>query len=201
MAEGRLHQVRRDREQTAVANQEDLRRESAPQLGDDPARHQSRRCRHHRPRSISRAAQQGEREVGAQGDDARIPDQGLRRGAEEVSGLQHLARRRQPDLQAVLQHRLRRRHAQRPGRAGDQERRSERRAGHRQGNERTLRQGARRQARAGRHAGRMLFDLEPRRHRRHVLHADHQRAGSRDPRRLPFEHAPGVGRQAIRRRG
>ena len=54
----------------------------------------------------------------------------------------------------------------------------------RQGNGRTLREGARRQARSGRHAGRLLLDLEPRRHRRHVLHADHQRAGSRDPRRL-----------------
>ena len=59
-------------------------------------------------------------------------------------------------------------------------------------------QGARRQAGARGHAGRMLFDLESRRHRRHVLHADHQRAGSVDPGRLPVEHAPGVGRQAVR---
>ena len=47
------------------------------------------------------------------------------------------------------------------------------------------RQGARRQARPGRHAGRHLLHLQPRRHRRHLLHADHQRAGSRHPRRLP----------------
>ena len=30
-----------------------------------------------------------------------------------------------------------------------------------------------------------------------VLHADHQRAGSVDPGRLPVEHTPGVGRQAV----
>jgi pyruvate dehydrogenase E2 component (dihydrolipoamide acetyltransferase) len=43
----------------------------------------------------------------------------------EVSGVQQLARRRQPGAEEVLQHRLRRRHAERPGRAGDQERRPE----------------------------------------------------------------------------
>ena len=44
-------------------------------------------------------------------------------------------------------------------------------------------------ARAGklsrrRDAGRLLHDLEPGRHRRHGLHADHQRARGRDPRRV-----------------
>jgi pyruvate dehydrogenase E2 component (dihydrolipoamide acetyltransferase) len=43
--------------------------------------------------------------------------------------------------------------------------------------------GARRQAQARRHAGRHVLDLEPGRHRRHRVHADHQRARSRDPRR------------------
>ena len=32
--------------------------------------------------------------------------------------------------------------------------------------------------------GGSLLDLEPRRHRRHRVHADHQRAGGRDPRRV-----------------
>ena len=55
----------------------------------------------------------------------------------------------------------------------------------REGDGRALREGARRQARAGRHAGRLLLDLElARRHRRHGVHADHQRARSRDPRRV-----------------
>ena len=59
-----------DRNQAAVAHQEDLRREPAPQLGDDPARHQPRRRRHHRPRSLPRATQQGEREERRQGQHA-----------------------------------------------------------------------------------------------------------------------------------
>ena len=41
-----------DRGQAAVADQEDRGREPASQLGDDPARHQSRRCGHHRPRGV-----------------------------------------------------------------------------------------------------------------------------------------------------
>ena len=61
-----------------------------------------------------------------------------------------------------------------------------------------LREGARRQARPGRHAGRLLLDLEPRRHRRHRVHADHQRAGSRDPRRVEERDEAGVGRQGVR---
>src|ERR1700680_4533503 len=44
----------------------------------------------------------------------------------------------------------------------------------------------------------MLFDFEPGWHRWDLLHAHYQRAGSRHPRRLPLEHASGVGRQAIR---
>ena len=57
-----------------------------------------------------------------------LPDQGLRRRAEEVPRVQRLARRRAAGAQAVLPHRLRRRHAQRPGGAGDQGRRQEGRA-------------------------------------------------------------------------
>ena len=45
-------------------------------------------------------------------------------------------------------------------------------------------EGARWQARAGRDAGRLFHDLQPRRHRRHGVHADHQRAGGRHPRRF-----------------
>jgi pyruvate dehydrogenase E2 component (dihydrolipoamide acetyltransferase) len=45
--------------------------------------------------------------------------------------------------------------------------------------------------------GGTFSDLEPGRHRRHRVHADHQRARSRDPRRLAQRHAPGVDRQGI----
>ena len=49
-------------------------------------------------------------------------------------------------------------------------------------------------------AGRLLQHLEPRRHRRHLLHADRQRAGSRDPRHLARAHGAGLrqGRAAVR---
>jgi pyruvate/2-oxoglutarate dehydrogenase complex dihydrolipoamide acyltransferase (E2) component len=40
LAEGGLHQVRPGRAQGHVAHQEDQRRQPAPQLGDDSARHQ-----------------------------------------------------------------------------------------------------------------------------------------------------------------
>ena len=63
---------------------------------------------------------------------------------------------------------------------------------------RDLQARARRQAQARRHAGRHLLDLEPRRHRRHRLHADHQRARSRDPRRVARRDAAGVERQGVR---
>ena len=43
-----------------------------------------------------------------------------------------------------------------------------------------------------RYAGRMLLDLQPRRHRRHQLHADHQRAGSGDPGRVALGHEAGL---------
>ncbi len=54
----------------------------------------------------------------------------------------------------------------------------------RQGNGGAGQEGARRQARPDRHAGRLLLDLVAGRHRRHRLHADHQRAGSGDPGRV-----------------
>ena len=68
----------------------------------------------------------------------------------------------------------------------------------RQGDGRALREGARGQARSGRHAGRLLLDLQPRRHRRHRVHADHQCAGGRDPRRVEERDEAGMGRQGVR---
>ena len=82
-----------------------------------------------------------------------------------------------------------------------QGRRSEGRARHRAGARRARAEGARRQAPARRHAGRDVLDLEPRRHRRDGLHAHHQRARGRDPRRVAQRHEAGVGRRASSRRG
>ena len=73
---------------------------------DDPARHQPRRCRHHRAGSLARSVEQGKREVRYQGHHARLPHQSLRGRAEEVPRVQQLARRRWAHLQAVLAHRL-----------------------------------------------------------------------------------------------
>ena len=97
---------------------------------------------------------------------------------EEVPRVQRLARRRQPGPEEVLPHRLRRRHAARARRAGDPRCRQEGRRRHREGNGRPREARARRQAQARPDAGRDLHDLEPGRHRRHLFHADHQRAGT-----------------------
>ena len=115
--------------QAAVADQEDLRREPAPQLGDDPARHQSRRSGHHRPRSVPRrSSTRRTRRAGVKVTMLAFMIKARGRGAQEVPGLQRLARRRQPGPEEVLPHRLRRRHAERPRRAGDPRRRPEGRA-------------------------------------------------------------------------
>ena len=63
---------------------------------------------------------------GVQGQHARVHDQGGGGDAQEVSRVQRLARRRQPDPEEVLPHRLRRRHAARTGGAGDPRRRPRR---------------------------------------------------------------------------
>ena len=52
MAAGGFRQVRPGRDEAAVAHQEALGREPAPQLGFDPARHPVRRGRHHRARGV-----------------------------------------------------------------------------------------------------------------------------------------------------
>ena len=91
--QGGLHQVRPDRAQGPVAHQEDQRRQPAPQLGGD-----SRMSRTTTTADITDLeafrvpAEQGEREVRHQGHDARLPDQGLRRRAEEVPRFQRQPR-------------------------------------------------------------------------------------------------------------
>ena len=141
LARGRLREVRPDRPRAAVADQEDQRPEPGPQLGHDPARHPQRRGRHHRPRGVPQADQL--RAGRRQGDDGRAAGEGLRLGAEEVPRVQLLARRRRARPQALLPHRLRRRHSPGPARAGDPRRRLEGPARDRRRAARALRQGAR----------------------------------------------------------
>ena len=65
---------------------------------------------------------------------------------------------------------------------------------------RALRKGARRQAVARGDAGRLLQHLEPGRHRRHLLHADRERAGSGDPGHLTGADGAGLpGQQFVPR--
>ena len=151
------------------------------------------------PRGVARRAQQGEREGGHQGHDARVPDQGVGRGAAEVSRLQRLARRRRTssckqyfnigfaadtpnglvvpviknaDQKGVLQI------AKEMGELSAKAREGKLGPADMQGG---------------------CFSISlARRHRRHRVHADHQRAGSRDPRRVEERDEAGVGRQGVR---
>ena len=115
-----------------------------------------------------------------------IAHQGRRAGASNAS---RSSRRRSTwrtthRLQEIPPHRRRRRYAERPARAGDPRRgpqddhRDRRRARRRCRRRRATRSSARRDV------GRRLHDQQSRRHRRHVVHADHQPAGGRDSRRV-----------------
>jgi pyruvate dehydrogenase E2 component (dihydrolipoamide acetyltransferase) len=65
LANGGLHEVRSGGAQGPLAHQEDQRREPAPQLGDDPARHEQRRRRHHRARGVPRSTNKENEKSGA----------------------------------------------------------------------------------------------------------------------------------------
>ena len=101
-------------------------------------------------------------------------------------------------VKQLLPPRLRGRHAQRARRAGHPGRRPEGPAGDRRRADRAVGQGARGQARAGGDGGRDVHDLLARRHRRHVVHADRQRARGGDPRRRALGDEAGVGRHGVR---
>ncbi len=137
---------RRGRARAAVAHQEDLRPAPAAELADDPARHPARRGGHHRPGGVP----QGDQRLpeGRQGHDGRAAREGGRHLAEGVPRGQLVARRRGADPQAPLQHRLRRRHAARPARPGDQERRPQGHPGDRRRADAALRRRPRGQAQA-----------------------------------------------------
>ena len=110
-----------------------------------------------------------------------------------------LARRRRAGAQALLQHRLRGRHAERPRRPG-RSRTSTARACSRSRSELTELSGKARAGKLGRrrHAGRDVHDLVAGRHRRHRLHADRQRARGGDPRRHALGDEAGLERLRVR---
>src|SRR5437879_4352720 len=120
VAASRFRPVRPDRAGRAVAPSQAGWTEPASQLAVDSARDESRGCGRHRAGGVPGPAEQGKRTFGRETDDAGVPDQGMRGGAEEVSRIQLLdrSRRRRGDREAVLSYRLRRRHAQRPRGAG-----------------------------------------------------------------------------------
>ena len=123
VAVGELREVRRGGARPAVADPAHLGPQPGPQLGDDPARHPQRRGRHHRARGLAQAPQRRARARRGQVHDGLLPRGGVRGGAQGVPVRQRLARRRGAGAQALLQHRLRRRHPWRPRRPGDQGRR------------------------------------------------------------------------------
>ena len=106
--------------------------------------------------------------------------------AAPVPRVQLLARRRRAGDQALLPPRLRGRHAAGPAGAGDQGRRPQGPARDRRRAARAVRQGARGQDLGRGDAREHVHDLVARRHRRHRLHPDRQRARGRDPRRHPL---------------
>ena len=152
VAEGRLREVRARRDEAAVADQEDLRRESRAQLGDDPARHAIRRSGHHRPRGAARRLNKENEKAGV-----KVTMLAFLIKA-SVAALQKF-----PDFNASLvsakdgDNLVLKQYfhigfaADTPNGLvvpGDPERRPEGRARDREGDGRALRQGARRQARA-----------------------------------------------------
>ena len=156
--DGRLREVRPGRASSRSAHPEDLRAAPAGELGQHPARHAARRSRHHRARRDARHAQ-GRRRASA--GIKLTPLAFIMRACVQALAKFPMFNARstrgpEPRLQEVRAHRLRRRHAERPGRAGDPRRRQEGCLRARARARRALGEGARRQAAARRHAGRLL---------------------------------------------
>ena len=96
-------------------------------------------------------------------------------------------------IEEIFPYRFRRRYAERPRRAGAARCGQERRHRDRDRDRRIGEESPRRQARPGRDVRRLLLDIVARRHRRHGVHADRQRARSRNPRRIQIPDAPATG--------
>jgi pyruvate dehydrogenase E2 component (dihydrolipoamide acetyltransferase) len=143
VAEGRLRKFG-ETEVKPLSRIKKISGEPGPQLGDDPARHLVRRGRHHRPGSLPRALNKENEKAGKLTMLAFL----IKAGAAALKKFPSSTPRSMATTwsEEVLQHRLRGRHAERPGRAGDQGRRQEGRVADRAGNRRTGQAGPRRQA-------------------------------------------------------
>ena len=180
------------------------RRAPGADVGDRAARHPVRQGRHHRARGAPQEVREEGRDGRRQADGHRHRAQGHRRRAQDVPAVQRVDRRRATTRSSTRSTSTsaspstpsaacscrssatstRRTSSQLVGRA-----RSARREG----------QG--RQAHARRDAGRLVHDHQPRRHRRHVLHADRQRARGGDPRHVALGDRAGVDGRASSSRG
>ncbi len=78
---GGFREVRPGGDEAALAHQEALGRVPAPQLGNDSARHATRRGGYHRARGVSQGAGRGGEEERHQVHDARLPPEGVGGGA------------------------------------------------------------------------------------------------------------------------
>ena len=138
-----LLEIRPGRGPAAVTDPADLRFAPAPVMAERSARHAQRRGGHHRTRCPPQGTRHRGPGRGLPGDAAGLPDEGVGLGAPRVPPVQQLADpgERCPRLQGLLPHRRRGRHRRRPGRPGDQGRRSQGCQGAEPGTQRRLGQG------------------------------------------------------------
>ena len=106
------------RAQGPVAHQENQRRQPAPQLGDDPARDALRRSGHHRLEAFRVATNTENEKSGVKLTMLAFVIKAVVAALKKFPDFNACLGRRPAGLQAVLPHRLRGRHAQRPGGAG-----------------------------------------------------------------------------------
>ena len=181
VAEGRFRAIRTGRGSPLSRIQRISGAELRAQLDDDPARHPERRGRHHRARGVAQALNESRREGGVKFTWSPSSSPRVSPRCKRVPGVQRVARRRRTGAAAVLQHRLRRRHPERPRRAGDQGCR-QKGVPRSRASSTTLSGGRAPASWPADMQGGTLHDLVARRDRRDVVHADHQRAGGGDPR-------------------
>ena len=151
---------------------------SPPERGvaDHPGGHPAGQGRHHRPGAAAQALRAARRGGRRQADRDRHPGEGGGHRPEGVSAVQRQHRHGalHGDLQALLPRRHRRRHRPRPAGAGDPRRRPQEHRRDRRRPGRDVAARPRPQAEPGGDGRRQLYHLQPGRHRRLPLLADHQ---------------------------
>ena len=185
--------------QAAVADQEDHRDEPPPLLDHRPARHPARRGRHHRARGVPQGARRGDARSAASSSRRSPSSSRLRVGAARAPAVRLVAR--------AGRRRDRRSRSTATSASPSTRRRAwwcrwcatsiRRACADSPRNSAELSQRARdRKLKPDDIQGGGVHRLEPRRHRRHLLHADRQRPRGRDPRRLAGSDDRRCGRTA-----